>query len=50
MMLNDTVFFIADGNASFTESMAYTLCDLIDWDGVVGLIRQDRTALEEAVA
>jgi ureidoacrylate peracid hydrolase len=58
MMLNYKVFFIADGNATFTDeehnatlsSMAYTFCDVIDADGVIGLIRQDQAAAMEVVA
>ena len=46
MMLNYKVFFIADGNATYSDeehnatlsAMAYTFCDVIDTDAVVALI------------
>jgi ureidoacrylate peracid hydrolase len=46
MMLNYKVFFIADGNATFTDeehnatlsAMAHTFCDVVDTDTVVALI------------
>jgi ureidoacrylate peracid hydrolase len=52
MMLNYKVFFVADGNATFTDqehnatlsAMAYTFCDVIDSDALIGLIGQDQTA------
>ena len=52
MMLNYKVFFVADGNATFTDdehaatlsAMAYTFCDVIDADALIGLIRQDMSA------
>jgi ureidoacrylate peracid hydrolase len=52
MMLNYKVFFVADGNATFTDqehnatlsAMAYTFCDVIDSDALIALIAQDRTA------
>ena len=52
MMLNYKVFFVADGNATFTDeehnatlsSMAYTFCDVIDSDALVALIEQDGQA------
>jgi ureidoacrylate peracid hydrolase len=58
MMLNYKVFFVADGNATFTDAehdatlsaMAHTFCDVIDADGVIGLIRQDQTVAVKAVA
>jgi ureidoacrylate peracid hydrolase len=58
MMLNYKVFFVADGNATFTDdehnatlsAMAYTFCDVIEADALVGLIRQNQTAGAEAVA
>jgi ureidoacrylate peracid hydrolase len=51
-MLNYKVFFVADGNATFTDeehnatlsAMAYTFCDVIDADALIGLIRQDHAA------
>jgi ureidoacrylate peracid hydrolase len=47
MMLNYKVFFIADGNATFTDdehnatlsAMAHTFCDVVDTGTVVGLIQ-----------
>jgi ureidoacrylate peracid hydrolase len=52
MMLNYKVFFVADGNATFTDqehnatlsAMAYTFCDVIEADAVIELIRQDQLA------
>jgi ureidoacrylate peracid hydrolase len=52
MMLNYKVFFVADGNATFTDAehnatlsaMAYTFCDVIDTAGMIGLIEADRVA------
>jgi ureidoacrylate peracid hydrolase len=52
MMLNYKVFFVADGNATFTDeehnatlsAMAYTFCDVIDSDALVGLVEADRRA------
>jgi ureidoacrylate peracid hydrolase len=52
MMLNYKVFFVADGNATFTDeehtatlsAMAYTFCDVIDSDALIGLIGQDQAA------
>jgi ureidoacrylate peracid hydrolase len=52
MMLNYKVFFVADGNATFTDeehnatlsAMAHTFCDVIDADALIGLIRQDQAA------
>jgi ureidoacrylate peracid hydrolase len=46
------VFFVADGNATFTDqehnatlsAMAYTFCDVIDSDALIGLIGQDQAA------
>ncbi|MBO0710871.1 MAG: isochorismatase family protein [Acetobacteraceae bacterium] len=46
MMLNDTMFFIADANATFTDEehnatlsvMAYTFCDVVDAETIVALI------------
>jgi len=50
MMLNYKVFFVADGNATFTDqehnatlsAMAYTFCDVIGSDALIDLIRQDQ--------
>ena len=47
MMLNYKVFFIADGNATFTDeehnatlsAMAHTFCDVVDTETIIGLIR-----------
>ena len=52
MMLNYKVFFVADGNATFTDqehnatlsAMAYTFCDVIDSDALIALIAQDQKA------
>jgi ureidoacrylate peracid hydrolase len=46
MMLNYKVFFIADGNATFSDdehngtlsAMAHAFCDVIDTDTMVGII------------
>ena len=46
MMLNYKVFFIADGNATFSDeehnatlsAMAHTFCDVVDTDTIVGMI------------
>src|SRR6516225_1281726 len=48
MMLNYKVFFIADGNATFTDdehnatlsAMAHTFCDVIDADTMVAIIER----------
>jgi ureidoacrylate peracid hydrolase len=47
MMLNYKVFFVSDGNATFTDAehaatlaaMAYTFCDVRDTDSVLALVR-----------
>jgi ureidoacrylate peracid hydrolase len=47
MMLNYKVFFIADGNATFTDdehnatlsAMAHTFCDVVDTETMVGLLQ-----------
>ena len=47
MMLNYKVFFIADGNATFTDeehnatlsAMAHTFCDVVDTETVIGMIQ-----------
>jgi ureidoacrylate peracid hydrolase len=52
MMLNYKVFFIADGNATFTDdehnatlsAMAHTFCDVVDTDTIVGLLRLESAA------
>ena len=52
MMLNYKVFFVADGNATFTDeehnatlsAMAHTFCDVVDAAALIDLIRQDRVA------
>jgi ureidoacrylate peracid hydrolase len=56
MMLNYKVFFVADGNATFTDSehnstltaMAYTFCDVRDTDSVLALL--ETQAAEPALA
>jgi ureidoacrylate peracid hydrolase len=61
MMLNYKVFFVEDGNATFTDeehnatlsAMAHTFCDVIGSAALIDLIQQDRVApgvREEAVA
>jgi ureidoacrylate peracid hydrolase len=53
MMLNYKVFFVADGNATFTDeehnatltAMAYTFCDVIEADALIELIHQDQMAV-----
>ncbi len=58
MMLNYKVFFVADGNATFTDeehnatlsAMAYTFCDVIESDRLLGLIRQNAPAPQVAMA
>ena len=61
MMLNYKVFFVADGNATFTDlehnatlsAMSYTFCDVIESAALIDLIGQDvatATAPEAAVA
>jgi ureidoacrylate peracid hydrolase len=52
MMLNYKVFFIADGNATFTDdehnatlsAMAHTFCDVIDTDAMAQLIASAKVA------
>jgi ureidoacrylate peracid hydrolase len=52
MMLNYKVFFIADGNATFTDAehnatlsaMAHTFCDVVDTDTIINLLRTASTA------
>jgi ureidoacrylate peracid hydrolase len=54
MMMNYKVFFVADGNATFTDeehnatvsAMAYTFCDVIESEALIGLIRQEAVAPE----
>jgi len=46
MMLNYKVFFIADGNATFTDdehnatlsALAHTFCDVVDSETIIGMI------------
>jgi len=53
MMLNYKVFFVADGNATFTDSehnatltaMAYTFCDVRDTDSVLALLETEAAEL-----
>jgi ureidoacrylate peracid hydrolase len=55
MMLNYKVFFVADGNATFTDeehngtlsAMAHTFCDVIDTAAMVGML-QTATAAQAA--
>jgi ureidoacrylate peracid hydrolase len=57
MMLNYKVFFVADGNATFTDAehnatlsaMAYTFCDVIESGMLIGMIEHALVA-EAAVA
>jgi ureidoacrylate peracid hydrolase len=52
MMLNYKVFFVADGNATFTDeehdatlsAMALTFCDVIDSTALIDLIQRDSVA------
>ena len=56
MMLNYKVFFVADGNATFTDAehnatlsaMAHTFCDVVDADTLVSLIGQSAAARHAA--
>src|SRR3978361_270093 len=49
MMLNYKVFFVADGNATFTDeehnatlsAMAYTFCDVIESEALIELVEQN---------
>jgi ureidoacrylate peracid hydrolase len=49
-MLNYKVFFVADGNATFTDeehnatlsAMAYTFCDVIESEALIELIEQNQ--------
>jgi ureidoacrylate peracid hydrolase len=57
MMLNYKVFFVSDGNATFTDeehnatlsAMAHTFCDVIDTDAMVAMI-DDPNAVTPRVA
>jgi ureidoacrylate peracid hydrolase len=57
MMMNYKVFFVADGNATFTDqehnatlsAMAHTFCDVIDEAALIELIRAD-AALQAAAS
>jgi ureidoacrylate peracid hydrolase len=50
MMLNYKVFFVADGNATFTDeehnatlsAMAYTFCDVIESEALIELVEQNQ--------
>jgi ureidoacrylate peracid hydrolase len=52
MMLNYKVFYVADGNATFTDeehnatlsAMAYTFCDVIGSAALIDMIQQDHAA------
>jgi ureidoacrylate peracid hydrolase len=54
MMLNYKVFFIADGNATFTDdehnatlsAMAHTFCDVVDTATMVGIIQAASAAVK----
>jgi ureidoacrylate peracid hydrolase len=54
MMLNYKVFFVEDGNATFTDeehnatlsAMAHTFCDVLDATALISLIQQDRVVSE----
>jgi ureidoacrylate peracid hydrolase len=56
MMLNYKVFFVTDGNATFTDeehsatlsAMAHTFCDVIGSDALIALIGQDQATVEAA--
>ena len=56
MMLNYKVFFIADGNATFTDeehnatlsAMAHAFCDVIGTDAMIALIAQPAAARQAA--
>lgn len=56
MMLNYKVFFIADGNATFTDAehnatlsaMAHTFCDVVDTATIVGMIEAAGVAAQTA--
>jgi ureidoacrylate peracid hydrolase len=58
MMLNYKVFFVADGNATFTDAehnatlsaMAHTFCDVIESDALVALIGLAVEAKQPAMA
>jgi ureidoacrylate peracid hydrolase len=55
MMLNYKVFFVSDGNATFTDdehnatvsAMAYTFCDVIDSTALIGMIEEGTAAAAE---
>jgi len=52
MMLNYKVFFIADGNATYSDeehnatlsAMAHTFCDVVDTDTMIGIVRSAAVA------
>ena len=54
MMLNYKAFFVADGNATFTDeehtatlsAMGYTFCDVLDSDALIARIGADRVSSE----
>jgi ureidoacrylate peracid hydrolase len=56
MMLNYKVFFIADGNATFTDAehnatlsaMAHAFCDVVDTETMIGLIGTASSAVKSA--
>ncbi len=58
MMLNYKVFFIEDGNATFTDqehnatlsAMAHTFCDVVSTDLIVGMLAAATPAADKLVA
>jgi ureidoacrylate peracid hydrolase len=56
MMLNYKVFFVADGNATFTDTehnatlsaMAHTFCDVVDTDTIISLLQAASVAARSA--
>jgi len=56
MMLNYKVFFVADGNATFTDTehnatlsaMAHTFCDVVDTDTIISLLQAASIAARSA--
>ena len=58
MMMNYKVFFVADGNATFTgeehnatlSAMAHTFCDVVDSETIIGMLQTVRAPAEAALA
>jgi len=58
MMLNYKVFFVADGNTTFTDdehnatlsAMAHTFCDVVDTETIVGMLNATSTAANKEPA